>query len=407
LIPKRPLPDHRSPAREGIARRFACLTLAFVLLQVLSACRPKPLTRADLESVTGELIEAARKATQGGAEIRVYVAPAGASPAVAGGKKETAGKDAGSATPPDRLLITLHDAGSLAALEAGWQGVARAHGLELLKNTTNPRVMRFVCRSEGRATHSMQVLLPGAGVTANAAAKALGNVAAKMPSGADGDAEPRLAVVIDDLGYEIPSAERLLALPFPLTLAVLPHLPHSSDVAAKARARGFEVLLHLPMESENAESPAEAIELRTGMSAIETARLLDAMLATVPGAVGVSNHQGSRATADPALMRQLVAALAARHLFLIDSRTGAGSVGYETARAMGLPAACRTEFLDDDQDPAAILQQLESAERRAREQGWALAIGHPYRVTLDVLTDALPDLEARGVRLVYASDVLQ
>ena len=378
-----------------------------MLLQFLSACRPKPLTRSELESVTGELIEAARKATQGGAEIRLYVAPAGASAAAASGKRETAGGNAGSAAPPDRLLITLHDAGSLAALETGWQGVARAHGLELLKNTTNLRLVRFVCRSEGRPTHSMQVLLPGAGVAANAAARASGNVTAKMPGGAEGDAQPRLAVIIDDLGYEIPAAERLLALPFPLTLAVLPHLPHSSDIAAKARAGGFEVLLHLPMESEDPESSAEAIELRSGMSTVETAHLLDAMLATVPGAVGVSNHQGSRATADPALMRALVAALAARHLFLVDSRTGPGSIAFETARGAGLPAACRTEFLDDEQEAGAILRQLEHAERRAREQGWALAIGHPYRVTLDVLTDALPDLEARGVRLVYASEILQ
>lgn len=220
-------------------------------------------------------------------------------------------------------------------------------------------------------------------------------------------ADARLAVVIDDFGYEIPAAERALALPFPLTLAVLPHLPHSSDIAAKAVARGFQVLLHVPMESEIADSPAEAIELRSGMNATETSRLLDAMLATVPGAVGANNHQGSRATADPALMRSFVAALATRHLFLIDSRTGPNSVAYATAHAMGLPAASRTEFLDDEQEAGAILRQLERAERRAREQGWALAIGHPYRVTLDVLTDALPDLEVRGIRLVYASDVLQ
>ena len=382
--------------------RFACLFLAIPLLGSFSACRPKPHTRAELESVTGELIEAARKATRGAAEIRVYVAPVSPpSPSrkIEGSERgEERGEhvdDAVRAVAPDRLLITLRDAGSLAALEAGWQGVANAHGLELLKNTTNPRLVRFLCRTEGRPTHSMQVLLSGA------------VAAAAIRSAQNGTAEPRIALIIDDLGYEIPAAERLLAMPFPLTLAVLPHLEHSSEVAAKARARGFEVLLHLPMESEKAETPSEPIELRAGMNAGETSRLLDAMLATVPGAAGVNNHQGSRATADPALMRSLVAALAARHLFLVDSLTGPASVAYETARAAGLPATYRTEFLDDDQDPAAIARQLEHAERRAREQGWAVAIGHPYRVTLDVLADELPDLEARGIRLVYVSEVLQ
>lgn len=380
------------PAHCFSNRRFACLLLVIGFLVSLSACRPKPLTSAELHSVTGELVEAARKATHGSADIRLYASPAGNS---SGGTDGRAGNERERTAGPDRLLITLRDAGYLGAIEGGWQGVARAHGLELLKNTTNPRLVRFLCRSQGRPTHSMQILLPGAAV------------AGVLQNGQDGAAEPRLAVIIDDLGHEIPAAERLLALPYPLTLAVLPHLPHSSDVALRARPRGFQVLLHLPMEPESGESPAEAVELRTGMSAPETARVLDAMLATVPGAVGVNNHQGSRATADPALMRQLVAALAARHLFLIDSRTAAASLAYETARSAGLPCAYRTEFLDDDQDPAVILRQLERAERHAREQGWAVAIGHPYRVTLDVLTDALPDLEARGVRLVFASQIVQ
>ena len=382
--------DSRLSASRLSGHPFIRIAFLLTLLLCFSACRPKPLTHSELASVTGELIEAARLASRGGAEIRVYASPAGP-----GGTNSKPGSGTPGEAPPDRLLITLRDAGSLAAIEAAWQGVARAHGLELLKNATNPRVVRFLCRAEGRPTHSLQVLL------ASVAAPRAKNDAESAAT------EPRLAVIIDDIGYEIPAAERLMAMPFPLTLAVLPHLPHSSAVADQARRRGFEVLLHLPMESEKVESPAEAIELRAGTNAAETARLLDAMLATVPGAAGVNNHQGSRATADAALMRALVAELAARHLFLIDSRTGPGSVAFETARAAGLPAAYRTEFLDDDQNPAAILIQLARAERRAREQGWAVAIGHPYRTTLDVLTDALPDLEARGVRLVFVSEILQ
>jgi polysaccharide deacetylase 2 family uncharacterized protein YibQ len=260
-------------------------------------------------------------------------------------------------------------------------------------------LVRFLCRLQGRPTHSLQVLL------ASDATRAEESGAVETRGSAQNG--PRLAIIIDDLGYDVPSAERLLALPFPLTLAVLPHLPHSSQVAARAQRHGFEVLLHLPMESEYAHSPAEVIELRSGLKARETARVLDDMLATVPGAVGVNNHQGSRGTADRELMRNLVAALAARHLFLIDSRTSISSVAFEAAHSAGVPAAYRTEFLDDVQEPAAILGQLEQAERRAKEQGWAVAIGHPYRVTADVLSDALPDLEIRGVKLVRASEIVQ
>ena len=334
---------HLVPASRPTSLKFTCLVSLFSLLAILSACGPKPRPHLELDSVTGELIQAARKATGGSAEIRVF-----------GSRAEDATARAGEAAsaPPERLQVTLRDAGSLAAVEAGWQGVARVHGLELLKNSSNPRLVRFLCRFEGQPTHSIQVVFAG---DATAITRKRGA----------GSSEPRLAVIIDDLGYDIPSAERVLALPFPLTVAVLPHLPHSSEVAARAERRGFEVLLHLPMQSENAQSPAEGIELTSGLDAGETSRMLDAMLATVPGAVGVNNHQGSRATADPELMKHVIAALAARHLFLIDSRTVASSVAFEVAHAAGLPAGYRTEFLDDVQEPAAILAQLERAERRA------------------------------------------
>lgn len=218
---------------------------------------------------------------------------------------------------------------------------------------------------------------------------------------------PRLAVIIDDLGYELSSSERFFALPFRMTAAVLPNHPFSAQVAERASQRGFQVLLHLPMESAGGDEKAEAFELRSGMTPQEIARTLDEMLASVPHAAGVNNHQGSRATADAALMRSLVAALRSRHLFLVDSRTSSDSVAYNSARAAGLPAAYRTIFLDDVAAPAAIAAQLALAERQARERGWALAIGHPYRATLDVLTESLPGIEARGVRLVYASEVVE
>lgn len=218
---------------------------------------------------------------------------------------------------------------------------------------------------------------------------------------------PRLALIIDDLGYELPSAERLFALPFRITAAVLPNHPLSAQLAERANQRGFQVLLHLPMESAGGNEKAESSELRPGMTLQEISRALDEMLASVPHAAGINNHQGSRATADPALMRSLVAALRARHLFLVDSRTSSDSVAYNAARAASLPAAYRTIFLDDVAAPAAIATQLALAERQARERGWALVIGHPYRATLDVLAEALPGIEARGVRLVYASEVVE
>ena len=110
-----------------------------------------------------------------------------------------------------------------------------------------------------------------------------------------------LAIILDDLGYDRAAADSLLALPFPLTVSVIPHLPLSTEVAEEAYRRGDQVLLHLPMESESQDVKHESVELRVGMNSQQVESALAAMLETVPHAAGVNNHQGSRATADPAL----------------------------------------------------------------------------------------------------------
>jgi polysaccharide deacetylase 2 family uncharacterized protein YibQ len=106
-------------------------------------------------------------------------------------------------------------------------------------------------------------------------------------------------------------------------------------------------------------------------------------------------------------MAALARALHDRGLFFIDSRTSSASRAFEAARRAGVPAAARNVFLDDDEQPATIRRQLEHAERLAREQGSCLAIGHPHPATLDVLAEMLPEIEARGVRLVPASDIVR
>src|SRR4029077_3480607 len=122
---------------------------------------------------------------------------------------------------------------------------------------------------------------------------------------------------------------------------------------------------------------------------------------------GVNNHQGSRATADPALMQALMPALRQRGLFFVDSRTTAATVAYDTAEHDGVRAASRKVFLDDTPTREAILAQLDLAARDARRDGWSIAIGHPHPATIAALREGVPRLEARGIRLVFASDVVR
>jgi uncharacterized protein len=189
-------------------------------------------------------------------------------------------------------------------------------------------------------------------------------------------------------------------------LSILPNHPHSSEIAEAAHRRGYQVMLHLPMQSVSNEKP-ESEELRPGMSAGEVNTLVSRLLETVPGAAGVNNHEGSQSTADAVLMDELMPVLRDRQLFYVDSRTTAATVAYDTAHRDGVRAAFRNvPFLDDIVDSAAVRKQLHLALRGAREKGEAIAIGHPHPATLEALRDLAPEARAQSVQLVFASDLV-
>jgi polysaccharide deacetylase 2 family uncharacterized protein YibQ len=214
---------------------------------------------------------------------------------------------------------------------------------------------------------------------------------------------PRLAIILDDVGSDPAAVDAVFALHYPLTLSVLPNHEHSAEIAEQAHRRGYQVMLHLPMESLAREA-AEPQQLRVGMTSAQVSEDLSAMLATVPHVVGVNNHQGSLATADTGLMAELMPLLRERQLFFVDSRTTASTIAFDEAERDGVRCAFRNvPFLDDVQEAGAIRRQLELAIHDAKENGEAIAIGHPHPETLRVLREVLPQVEARGVQLVHAS----
>jgi hypothetical protein len=129
-------------------------------------------------------------------------------------------------------------------------------------------------------------------------------------------------------------------------------------------------------------------------------------LDSVPLAAGVNNHEGSRATADDRVMRAVVAVLAQRRVFFIDSRTSTATVGERDASAAGVPTARRDVFLDDVADVDATEAQLRRAAELALARGSAIAIGHPRPTTLAALTALLPELAKDGITLVLASELV-
>jgi polysaccharide deacetylase 2 family uncharacterized protein YibQ len=223
----------------------------------------------------------------------------------------------------------------------------------------------------------------------------------KAPAG-----QPRAAIVIDDLGNDLVPAVRIAGWPEPVAGAVRPGLRWSAESARALARGGKEVLLHLPMEPEGYPRvrPGPGVVLRSQTDA-EIARLLETDLATVPGAIGVNNHMGSAATADPRVMKVVAHVLSARGLFFLDSRTTDATVAERSAAEAAVPTVSRRVFLDDVATEAAVHVQLQELVRRARDEQSAVAIGHPYPATLAVLERELPRLIAEGVRLVKVSEL--
>lgn len=228
------------------------------------------------------------------------------------------------------------------------------------------------------------------------------------------DAQGHLAIVIDDVGRELHVFEQLLSLRFPLTFSVLPGSVFASGVQVRLQAdrrRHREVLLHLPMEPEDAALMRSDVELRetflqTTDDALTLRKKTQAALAAVPSAVGVNNHMGSRLTTDRSAMDAVMSELARRRVFFLDSRTTADTVAMEAAAEAEVPTGSRHIFLDHEPGTAAIARALEQAAERAMREP-TIAIAHPTPEVVEVLTRALPRLRAQGVGIYPLSAVLR
>ena len=217
-----------------------------------------------------------------------------------------------------------------------------------------------------------------------------------------------VAIVIDDMGGSLPELDALTALRVPMTLSVIPQLPHAAEVAASAHRRGYEVMVHLPMEPQG--YPQRRLEnngLLLSLTDEEIESQVRRYLELVPHAVGANNHMGSRYTEDSAKMLPVLQVLKERRFYFLDSKTTPLSVGYSLAHELGLKGASRNVFLDNVQEVGAIRAQLQQAARIARKRGSAVAIGHPHKATIEALSRVLPELTAEGITFVKLSQVVE
>jgi polysaccharide deacetylase 2 family uncharacterized protein YibQ len=205
--------------------------------------------------------------------------------------------------------------------------------------------------------------------------------------------------VIDDAGNNLRELEPFLRIPGPLTIAVLPGLPHSAEAARRIRAAGKEVFLHQPMEALGGQNPGPGA-VYSGMSGPEIRAVLAANVAEIGPVAGMNNHQGSKITMDAAAMETVLAFCRENGLYFLDSRTTAETAAPAAAKRLGIKIGERDVFIDNIQERASMIRYIEGGLRKADQKGAAVMIGHTWSTELAATLEELyPDLVDEGYSL--------
>ena len=217
----------------------------------------------------------------------------------------------------------------------------------------------------------------------------------------------KIAIVIDDVGMNLTQSRAAINLNPNVTLAFLPYAETVKSLAEQGKAKGHEIIIHVPMEAMNSDVNLGALALKADMSPLDFTAEFQKIAQSFDGYVGVNNHMGSRLTQDKQAMSQLMRLLKSKGLYFLDSKTIATSIAADVAAFYGVPFAVRDVFLDHEDTPAFVAKALRSTERIARDHGSAIAIGHPKKNTMVALAKWIPTLKARGFDLVPLSELIQ
>ena len=216
----------------------------------------------------------------------------------------------------------------------------------------------------------------------------------------------RIAIIIDDIGFDLPSVREILTIDAPIAFAVLPHAPYSITAAEILHGAGREILLHLPMEPHDPGKNPGPGALFCWMGEAEIRQQVEEDLAAVPHVIGVNNHMGSAFMEDEGKLAVVFGELKKRGLFFIDSRTTPHSKAGDLALKMGIPSAARKVFIDNDQDHEITVKSL-LGHLEKNSGNRMVMIGHPYPSTVLALKYAVPILKARGVAIVPPSEMVE
>lgn len=222
------------------------------------------------------------------------------------------------------------------------------------------------------------------------------------------DTRPRIAIIMDDMGMNRRYWDDIFSFKFPITLSVFPHRPFSVEVATLAHDSGMEVMLHIPME------PIEYPEKDPGMGALFTfmseEEIIDTLLSdlsSVPYISGVNNHMGSYFTQDDRRLEIVLEEVNKLGLFFVDSKTTSLTRAFDVAIDLGVPAFERTVFLDNDRTVKKIKKRIVELIEKAKRNGGALGICHPYPETIEALKEMEDELLNSNVDIITVNELIE
>ncbi|MCU0650858.1 MAG: divergent polysaccharide deacetylase family protein [Candidatus Omnitrophica bacterium] len=215
-----------------------------------------------------------------------------------------------------------------------------------------------------------------------------------------------VAIVLDDWGYNTSNLPIIEEISQPLTLSILPNLAYSQKVAQTLHKKGFEIILHQPMEPFQ-KTGLEKNTILTTMDGQTIHAILEDSITNLPHAKGINNHMGSRATEDNRTMQIIMTELKKKNLYFLDSYVTSRSVAESEAARSGVAFIKRDIFLDNQPDPEYIRRQIEKLLKTAERRGFAVGIGHDRKSTLEVLRQVLPEAAKNGYRFVFLSELVK
>lgn len=217
-----------------------------------------------------------------------------------------------------------------------------------------------------------------------------------------------IALIIDDFGYGGTGMEEMLNLDIDFTAAVMPFSSKSKEDMKRAVEAGKEVIIHMPMESKTGEKSWVGDKgVFIDMTEDEIKQVVDEAFEIVESAVGMNNHMGSAVMENEEILQAVMECIKERDMIFIDSLTTGKSKGKEIAEKNNVDFLQRNYFIDSPENIDIVINQLKKAASKAKENGYAVAIGHVGpaggKTTAEAIKRTKDEIEKMGVEFITIS----